>query len=93
MNIKLLEMQKPDSYNLMGLNVLGIRCWNRLNQIWLVVAYEAIYAQVSITQNRAYLQRTWQWIPAGRFDNMPSLMSHVYLTFFLAYEDILWWPL
>jgi len=26
MNIKLLEMQKPDSYHLMGLSVLGIRC-------------------------------------------------------------------
>ena len=26
MNIKLLEMQKPDSDHLMGLTVLGIRC-------------------------------------------------------------------
>jgi hypothetical protein len=26
MNIKLLEMQKPDFYHLMGLSVLGIRC-------------------------------------------------------------------
>jgi len=26
MNIKLLEMQKPDSDHLMGLSVLGIRC-------------------------------------------------------------------
>ena len=36
MNTKLLEMQKPNSYHLMGLNVLGIRCWNRLNQIWSI---------------------------------------------------------
>lgn len=26
MNVKLLEMQKPDSNHLMGLRVLGIRC-------------------------------------------------------------------
>jgi hypothetical protein len=26
MNIKRLEMQKPDSYHLMGLSVLGIPC-------------------------------------------------------------------
>ena len=36
MNTKLLDMQKPNSYHFMGLSVLGIRSWNRLNQIWSI---------------------------------------------------------